>query len=137
MALRISFISKPYAPSAITPAGNLEEPHSFTENSPSQSYSSSIESSDLSDLDTSDSNLADISKLLMVELTEQFGATDPSLRTEPVDTDEENQKTSETGESSLSIPPQPKVSKPSNGPWFTFDDIPQTKWRERLQELSA
>ncbi|KAH9792669.1 hypothetical protein KPL71_004225 [Citrus sinensis] len=49
----------------------------------------------------------------------------------------ENQETGETGESSQSIPPQPKVSKPSNGPWFTFDDIPPTKWRERLQELSA
>ncbi|KAH9744154.1 hypothetical protein KPL70_003568 [Citrus sinensis] len=86
-----------------------------------------IESSNLSDLDTSDLNLADISKLLMAEPTEQSGATNPGPRTEPVD----------TGESSQSIPPQPKVSKPSNGPWFTFDDIPPKKWRERLQELSA
>ncbi|KAK9192894.1 hypothetical protein WN944_003587 [Citrus x changshan-huyou] len=107
---------------------------SSTENSPSQSDSSSIESSDLSDSDTSDSNLADISKLLMAEPTEQSGATDIGPRTEPVDIDKENH---ETGESSQSVPLLPKVSKPSNGLWFTFDDIPTTKWRERLQELSA
>ena len=68
----------------------------------------------------------------MAEPTEQSGATDTGPRTEPVDNDEENH---ETGESSQLIPPQPKVSKPFNGPWFTFDDIPPTKWRERLQEL--
>ena len=97
---------------------------SSAENSPSQSDSSSIESSDLSDSHTSDSNLVDISKLFMVESTEQSGATDTGPRTEPVDTDKENH---ETDESSQSIPPQPKVSKPSNGPWFTFDDIPPIK----------
>ena len=73
---------------------------SSTENSPSQSDSSSIESFDLSDSDTSDSNLANISKLLMAEPTEQSGAIDPDPRTEPVDTDEENQETGEIGESS-------------------------------------
>ena len=91
---------------------------SFTESFPSHSNSSSIESSDLSDSDTSYSNLADISKLLMAEPTEQSGGTNTGPRTEPVDTDEENH---ETGESSQSFPPPPKVSKPSNGPWFTFD----------------
>ena len=63
----------------------------------------------------------------MAEPIEQSGAIDPGPRTEPVNTDDENH---ETGESSQTIPPQPsqpKVSKPSNGPWFTFDDIPPTK----------
>ena len=100
---------------------------SSTENSHSQSDSSSIKSSYLSDSDTSNSNISDISKLLMVEPTEQSGATDTGPRTEPVDTDDENYETGETGESSQSIPPQPKISKPSNGPWFTFDDILTTK----------
>ncbi|KAH9657968.1 hypothetical protein KPL70_023295 [Citrus sinensis] len=27
--------------------------------------------------------------------------------------------------------------KSSNGPWFTFDDLPSHKWRERLTEMSA
>ncbi|KAK9232907.1 hypothetical protein WN943_023155 [Citrus x changshan-huyou] len=79
---------------------------SSTENSLSQSDSSSIESSDLSDSDTSDSNLTDISKLLMVEPTKQSGAIDTGPRTKLVDTDDENH---ETGESSQSIPPQPKA----------------------------
>ena len=70
----------------------------------------------------------------MAEPTEQSGATDTSPRTEPVDIDEENH---ETGESSQSVPLPPKVFKPSNGPWFTFDDIPTIKGRERIQELSA
>ena len=60
----------------------------------------------------------------MAEPTEQSGATDTGPRTETVDTYEENH---ETGESSQSIPPPLKVYKPSNGPWFTFDDIPPTK----------
>ena len=36
--------------------------------------------------------------------------------------------------------PQPHAQtshRPSNGPWFTFDDIPSSKWRERVQEMSA
>ncbi|KAH9716972.1 hypothetical protein KPL71_021654 [Citrus sinensis] len=27
--------------------------------------------------------------------------------------------------------------KSSNGPWFTFDDLPSHKWRDRLNEMSA
>ncbi|KAH9724609.1 Endonuclease [Citrus sinensis] len=79
---------------------HLKGQDSSTENSPSQSASSSIESSDFSDSDTSYSNLADISKLLMAEPTEQSGATDPGPRTEPVDIDEENHETGETSKSS-------------------------------------
>lgn len=29
------------------------------------------------------------------------------------------------------------ASKPSNGPWFTFDDILKSKWSARFKELSA
>ena len=66
---------------------------SSTESFPSHTDSSSIESSDLSDSDTSYSNLADISKLLMAEPTEQSGGTNTGPRTEPVDTNEENHET--------------------------------------------
>ena len=34
-------------------------------------------------------------------------------------------------------PPTHTSHKPLNGPWFTFDDIPSSKCRERLQEMSA
>ena len=99
---------------------------SSTEASSPESYSSTIDS------DTSDSNLADISKLLMVEPTE---TTEPT--TKVVDSDDRQETTRETHDSSHYVPPQPKVPKPSNGPWFTFDVISITKWRERLQELSV
>ena len=56
---------------------------------------------------------------------------------EPTETADLTTEVVDSGESSHSVPPQPKVPKPSNGPWFTFDDIPITKCRERLQELSA
>lgn len=68
-------------------------------------------------------------------MTEPTETTEPTI--EVVDNDDEQETTRETGESSHFVPPQPKVPKPSNGPWFTFDDILITKWRERLQELSA
>ncbi|KAH9801877.1 hypothetical protein KPL71_001189 [Citrus sinensis] len=31
----------------------------------------------------------------------------------------------------------PPSQKSSNGPWFTFDDLPSHKWRDRLNEMSA
>ncbi|KAH9698120.1 hypothetical protein KPL71_023890 [Citrus sinensis] len=31
----------------------------------------------------------------------------------------------------------PTSQKSSNGPWFTFDDIPSSKWRDRLTEMSV
>ncbi|KAH9734753.1 hypothetical protein KPL71_017488 [Citrus sinensis] len=31
----------------------------------------------------------------------------------------------------------PSSQKSSNGPWFTFDDLPSHKWRDRLNEISA
>ena len=31
----------------------------------------------------------------------------------------------------------PPSQKSSNGPWFTFDDLPSSKWRDRLNEMSA
>ena len=35
-------------------------------------------------------------------------------------------------------PPRVRTKVASgNGPWFTFDDLPPARWRERLQELSA
>ena len=40
-----------------------------------------------------------------------------------------------------SAPTRPAQSqtdhKPSNGSWFTFDDIPTAKWRDRLSEMAA
>jgi hypothetical protein len=31
----------------------------------------------------------------------------------------------------------PERIKPNGGPWFTFDDIPPSRWRKRLLEFGA
>ena len=85
---------------------------SSTETSSPESDSSTIDSETTDiDSDTSDSNLANISKLLMAEPTE---TTKPT--TKVIDNDDEQEITREIGDSSHSVPPQPKVPKPSNGP---------------------
>ena len=48
----------------------------------------------------------------------------------------------EMPESSVTNQPPPTQTNPSsqkssNGPWFTFDDLPSHKWRDRLNEMSA
>ncbi|KDP24983.1 hypothetical protein JCGZ_24312 [Jatropha curcas] len=34
-------------------------------------------------------------------------------------------------------PDQPLPPRPTSGPWFTFDDIPPSKWRSRILEFNA
>ncbi|KAH9780635.1 hypothetical protein KPL71_008147 [Citrus sinensis] len=77
-----------------------------------------------------------ITKLLMAQPEETEPAQPSQLESYfeiPSDIDE-------LAESSTHQPPQPQAQnsyKPSNGPWFTFDDIPTVKWREKLSEMSA
>ncbi|KAH9752125.1 hypothetical protein KPL71_014576 [Citrus sinensis] len=90
---------------------------------------------------TSDSekSYADITKILMAQ-------PDPPTQGQPSHTEpyvdisskveEEMPESSATNQPS---PPQPNPpsQKSSNGPWFTFDDLPSHKWRDRLNEMSA
>ncbi|KAH9801803.1 hypothetical protein KPL71_001165 [Citrus sinensis] len=79
---------------------------------------------------------ADITKLLMAQLEE----TEPTQPSQPESYFEIPSNIDEPTESSTHQPPQPQAQnsyKPSNGPWFTFDDIPTVKWREKLSEMSA
>ncbi|KAH9649376.1 hypothetical protein KPL70_025954 [Citrus sinensis] len=73
----------------------------------------------------------DISKLLMVQPS--TGSNDP-LSSSPPQTPIVEEADSDTN-------PTPhrenSSSKPSNGPWFTFNDIPRVKWPTRFQEFSA
>ncbi|KAH9697804.1 hypothetical protein KPL71_023763 [Citrus sinensis] len=86
----------------------------------------------------SDSHLTDISRLLMADHAEPT-TTDPPPREPgqpyvdiPSDVEGENE-----GDNS-NPPPRVRTKVASgNGPWFTFDDLPPARWRERLQELSA
>ncbi|KAH9734733.1 hypothetical protein KPL71_017477 [Citrus sinensis] len=89
-----------------------------------------------SSVSTSDSEkaYADITKLLMAQLEETAPAQPESYFEIPSDVDEPT----ESSATNQQPPPQAQTShKPSNGPWFTFNDLPSSKWRERVQEMSA
>ena len=63
----------------------------------------------------------------------QSSRTDPFFEI-PSDIKEDQPEPS----SALTRPAQsPNNHKPSNGPWFTFDDIPAAKWRDRSSEMDA
>ncbi|KAH9769414.1 hypothetical protein KPL71_011989 [Citrus sinensis] len=96
-----------------------------------------------SSVSTSDSekSYADITRILMAQPDQPLlGYTSP---TEPyVDIPSEVEE--EMPESSATNQPPPAQAhtsspsqKSSNGPWFTFDDLPSHKWRDRLNEMSA
>ncbi|KAH9780659.1 hypothetical protein KPL71_008162 [Citrus sinensis] len=91
-----------------------------------------------SSLSTSDSekSYADITRILMAQPDQpeqgQTSHTEPYVDI-PSDIEEEIPESSTTNQP----PPAQNSQKPSNGPWFTFDDIPSSKWRERLTEMSA
>ncbi|KAH9698094.1 hypothetical protein KPL71_023881 [Citrus sinensis] len=76
-------------------------------------------------------SFTDISKLLMVQPS--TGSNDPSPSSPP--------QTPIVEEADFDTNPTPhqenSSSKPSNGPWFTFDDIPRVKWPARFQDFSA
>ncbi|KAH9763336.1 hypothetical protein KPL70_001131 [Citrus sinensis] len=70
----------------------------------------------------------------------QLEETEPTQPSQPESYFEIPSNIDEPTESSTHQPPQPQAQnsyKPSNGPWFTFDDIPTVKWREKLSEMSA
>ncbi|KAH9752341.1 hypothetical protein KPL71_014650 [Citrus sinensis] len=90
---------------------------------------------------TSDSekSYADITKILMAQPDQptqgQTSHTEPYVDI-PSEVEEEMPESSATNQP----PPtqtNPSSHKSSNGPWFTFDDLPSHKWRDRLNEMSA
>ncbi|KAH9769411.1 hypothetical protein KPL71_011986 [Citrus sinensis] len=90
---------------------------------------------------TSDSekSYADITKILMAQPDQptqgQTSHTEPYVDI-PSEVEEEMPESSATNQP----PPtqtNPSSQKSSNGPWFTFDDLPSHKWRDRLNEMSA
>ncbi|KAH9763380.1 hypothetical protein KPL70_001148 [Citrus sinensis] len=92
---------------------------------------------------TSDSekSYADITRILMAQLDQptpgHTSHTEPYVDI-PLDIDQEMPESSATNQPP---PAQAQTSPPnqksSNGPWFTFDDLPSHKWRDRLNEMSA
>ncbi|XP_015381976.1 uncharacterized protein LOC107175117 [Citrus sinensis] len=79
----------------------------------------------------------DITRILMAQPQE----TEPgqSSRTDPFfEITSDIEEDAPEASSAPNQPAQPPNDhKPSNGPWFTFDDIPASKWRDRLSEMAA
>ena len=96
--------------------------------SPSESFDSRSKSvTEFDSASDSEAEFTDITKLLMA--IPFIGSNDPCPSEFPLDTPimEESDETS-------TVPPhRPDTAlKPSNGPWFTLDDIPKVKWPSRL-----
>ncbi|KAH9698054.1 hypothetical protein KPL71_023860 [Citrus sinensis] len=92
---------------------------------------------------TSDSekSFVDITKILMAQPDQptqgQTSHTEPYVDI-PSEVEEEMPESSATNQPSpTQAPTNPSSQKSSNGPWFTFDDLPSHKWRDRLNEMSA
>ncbi|KAH9751001.1 hypothetical protein KPL71_014108 [Citrus sinensis] len=89
----------------------------------------------------SEKSYADITKILMAQPDQpaqgQTSHTEPYVDI-PSEVEEEMPESSATHQP----PPaqaqtNPPSQKSSTGPWFTFDDLPSHKWRDRLNEMSA
>ncbi|KAH9668448.1 hypothetical protein KPL70_021421 [Citrus sinensis] len=102
-------------------------------------YESETESSLESSISSSDSekSYADITRILMAQPKEtelaQSSRTDPFFEI-PSDIEEDPLEAS-SAPNRLAQPPTDH--KPSNGLWFTFDDIHTDKWRDRSFEMAA
>ncbi|KAL9459737.1 hypothetical protein AB3S75_003021 [Citrus x aurantiifolia] len=99
-----------------------EETSTDEESFSSESYSSAS---------NSEKSFTNISKLLIVQPS--TGSNDPSPSSPPqtLIVEEADYDTNPTHHQENSS------SKPSNGLWFTFDDIPIVKWPARFQEFST
>ncbi|KAH9680154.1 hypothetical protein KPL71_026442 [Citrus sinensis] len=89
----------------------------------------------------SEKSYADITKILMAQPDQptqgQTSHTEPYVDI-PSEVEEEIHESSATNQPSpTQAPTNPSSQKLSNGPWFTFDDLPSHKWRDHLNEMSA
>ncbi|KAH9727785.1 hypothetical protein KPL70_008797 [Citrus sinensis] len=116
--------------------------HSSTDDQTSDSNlavsDSHTETDSESSASTSDSekSYADITKILMAQPDQgQTSHTEPYVDI-PSEVEDEMPESSATNQPSPAQP-NPPSQKSSNGPWFTFDDLPSHKWRDRLNEMSA
>ncbi|KAH9787338.1 hypothetical protein KPL71_010556 [Citrus sinensis] len=144
--------ASPLAPLSVPTQSKDKEPlnqftahtvsHSSTDDQTSDSNlavsDSHTETDSESSASTSDSekSYADITKILMAQPDQgQTSHTEPYVDI-PSEVEEDMPASSATNQP----PPtqtNPSSQKSSNGPWFTFNDLPSHKWRDRLNEMSA
>ncbi|KAH9769493.1 hypothetical protein KPL71_012022 [Citrus sinensis] len=154
------------SPSVPPPPTESQPPSQSKDKQPMHQFSAhTVDHSSLTDDQTSDSNLAvsdshtetdtkssvstsdseksyaDITRILMAQPDQpppsHTSHTEPYVDI-PSEVEEEMHESSATNQPP---PAQAHTSSPnqksSNGPWFTFDDLPSHKWRDRLNEMSA
>ena len=107
----------------------ISDSHSETE---TESSESSLSTS------SSEKSYANITRILMAQPDQgQTSRTEPYVDI-PSEVEEEIPESSATNQPPpTSAKSHSHSQKSSNGPWFTFDDIPLSKWRDRLNEMSA
>ncbi|KAH9780742.1 hypothetical protein KPL71_008199 [Citrus sinensis] len=148
--------ASPLAPLSVPTQSKDKEPmHQFTAHTVTHSSTTVDQTSDSnpavsdsptetdteSSVSTSDSekSYADITKILMAQPDQptqgQTSHTEPYVDI-PSEVEEEMPESSATNQPPLTQT-NPSSQKLSNGPWFTFDDLPSHKWRDRLNEMSA
>ena len=106
------------------------EPKTVYESNPSKSNpSSSSSSTNLGGTSTdSESEYADITRILMATKTEDPNASTATPIVEESSSNAENQAAPTEPEPSMPPPVLDHSTKPSSASWFTFDDIPHHKW---------
>ncbi|KAH9801896.1 hypothetical protein KPL71_001194 [Citrus sinensis] len=133
----------PASPPVPPPPTESQPPSQSKDKQPMHQFSAhAVDHSPTTDDQTSDSNLA-VSDSHTETDTESSVSPGQTSHTEPYvdipsEVEEEMPKSSTTNQP----PPaqaqtSPPSQKSSNGPWFTFDDLPSHKWRDRLNEMSA
>ncbi|KAH9780569.1 hypothetical protein KPL71_008131 [Citrus sinensis] len=122
----------------VTHSSTIDDPTSDSNLAVSDSPTETDTESSASTSD-SEKSYADITKILMAQphptTQGQTSHTEPYVDI-PSEVEEEMHESSATNHP----PPaqtNPSSQKSSNGPWFTFDDLPSHKWRDRLNEMSA
>ncbi|KAH9671262.1 hypothetical protein KPL70_017294 [Citrus sinensis] len=119
----------PASPPVPPPPTESQPPSQSKDKQPMHQFSAhTVDHSSTTDDQTSDSNLA---------VSDSHTETD-------IESSVSTKVEEEMPESSATNQPPPAQAytsspsqKSSNGPWFTFDDLPSHKWRDRLNEMSA
>ncbi|KAH9671155.1 hypothetical protein KPL70_017245 [Citrus sinensis] len=119
----------PASPPVPPPPTESQPPSQSNDKQPMHQFSAhTVAHSSTTDDQTSDSNLA---------VSDSHTETDieSSVSTKVEEEMPESSATNQTplAQAHTSSPSQ----KSSNGPWFTFDDLPSHKWRDRLNEMSV
>ncbi|KAH9780504.1 hypothetical protein KPL71_008104 [Citrus sinensis] len=140
-------VSKPFIPSPITSTGHLEPPKPFesvlnwqTQNARAQNdtllhLNSKVENISLrtEQIETKVDSITAQMQQIYQNLQSRISQLDSELRAMLAHQMPEFSATNQPPPTQTN----PSSQKSSNGPWFTFDDLPSHKWRDRLNEMSA